>query len=461
MRVGLLLAGLLVVLATTACQGPGDETGSLDAATAAPAAAPSGDLCPHGVLAPICPKCHPKLAAVFQAKGDWCAEHGLPESVCPLCHPERGGRPEGDVSASAPAATEKTAGAPANGTVVRLKTPETARLVGIETIQAEERANAGGVLLTATLVYDATRVAQVNARSPGVVRALGVDVGAKVKKGAVLAELESAEVGSDRSRLEAARARVDVAEANYARAAQLEREGITSTRETLLAQQERAAARAERAGLASALAVVGAGGGAGGRYSLTAPLTGVVTRRSATLGRLVGIEELLFEVVDVSAMWAELDVPETELATIAPDQRVLVSLDGAPGRQFPGVVTYISPAIDPHTRMATARVPLGNPEGLLRANMFGRARVLVGGARTSLWVPAVAIQRAKNVELVFVRRSPELFEARHVKLGRRDGADVEVLQGVQLGEDVVTQGGFLLKTETLKDSIGAGCCAAD
>src|SRR5262245_19155302 len=93
----------------------------------APASGPpsSDALCKeHGVLEAVCTKCNPKLVPIFQAKGDWCKEHGFPESICPVCHPERGGRPR--------TALVKADG-PADGTLVQLATPETARMAGIET----------------------------------------------------------------------------------------------------------------------------------------------------------------------------------------------------------------------------------------------------------------------------------------------------------------------------------------
>ncbi|GDX83429.1 hypothetical protein LBMAG42_52400 [Deltaproteobacteria bacterium] len=71
---------------------------------------------------------------------------------------------------------------------------------------------------------------------------------------------------------------------------------------------------------------------------------------------------------------------------------------------------------------------------------------------------AAALERAKGKEMVFVRLEEGLYEARRVEVAARQGATVVLRSGVAPGEDVVTEGSFLLKTETLKDSIGAGCC---
>jgi cobalt-zinc-cadmium efflux system membrane fusion protein len=457
MRRSLIAAAVALSAALGGCRGDPERP----ARASSTSEADQGEICKeHGVLKTICPKCNPRLAAVFQAKGDWCAEHGLPESVCPICHPERGGRPAVDVSAPAKGSEKAPEGQPpADGTPVRFKTKETARLAGILTARAEPRlGGGGGIVTTARLTYDATRLAHVNARSPGVVRSLRVDIGAKVKKGAVLAVIESAQVGADRAKLQAARARAEVAQKHFEREEAMQKEGISSAKSLLEAKQELEGAKAEHAALASALSIVGAGGGSGGTYTLTAPLDGVVTQRTATVGKLVGIEELLFEIVDTSVMWAELDVPEAELSAVAPEQPVEITFDSLAGKGLKGTIRYVSPAIDPHTRTAAARVSLENPDGALRANMFGQARILVGGTRSAVTVPASAVQRARSVHLVFVRRAEDLFETRHVELGAREGDRIELTKGIRPGEEVVTQGSFLLKTETLRESIGAGCC---
>ncbi|WP_438002157.1 efflux RND transporter periplasmic adaptor subunit [Sorangium sp. So ce185] len=430
---------------------PAEEQAKAGAKPAAGRAA-EGALCKeHGVLAALCTKCNPKLAPVFQAKGDWCEEHELPESICPICHPERGGKPAADVASD---------GAPADGTKIRFKTKDTARLAGILTAKAVERQGGGGIPVTARIVYDALKVAELNARAPGVVQKLFVDVGSEVKQGAPLAVIDSADVGADRSRLAGAVARLKVAEENMQREEQLEKEGLAARKSVLAAQQELDAARAERASLAASLAVVGASAGGTGGYTLTTPLAGVVTQRKATVGRLVGVEETLFEVVDVSSMWAELDVPETDLPAVSLKQPVVIEVDGLEGRELKGEITYVAPAIDPATRTAKARVPLANPGGALRANMFGRARILAP-ARAAVMVPRAAVQRARTVKLVFVRLAEDQFEARRVEIGATEGDLVEVTKGVRPGEEVATEGSFLLKTETLKESIGAGCCGED
>jgi cobalt-zinc-cadmium efflux system membrane fusion protein len=410
-------------------------------------AAVDGELCEHGVLEPVCTKHHPNLIPVFKAKGDWCEEHGFAMSFCPIHHPERGGRPQADVSDD---------GAPPHGTKIRFKTPQAATQAGIATVTAEERPGGARLEAIATIAYDATRRAEVNARAPGVVRSLKVDIGAKVVAGAPLAVIESAQVGEDQSRLSAANARVLAAETNYKRETDMFARGISAKRDVELAKQVLDEAIAARSGASSSLGVVGARGGSS--YSLASPIGGTVVRRNATIGHMVTVEEALFEIVDTSAMWAEVDIPETQLGHVAQGQTATITVENIADRSFDGVIGYIAPEVDPTTRTAKARVALQNPDGVLRANMFARAEIALANTKPTVMVPQASVQRAKNVALVFVRLAPDQYETRRVKLGLAQGDMIEIVDGVKIGEVVATRGSFLLKTETLKGAIGAGCC---
>jgi cobalt-zinc-cadmium efflux system membrane fusion protein len=439
-----------VALILAACNTAGEPAPTAqNQGNAQPAASKDGLCSEHGVLEAVCTKCNPALAVVFKAKGDWCPEHGFPESFCPICHPERGGRPSVDVEAG---------GAPADGTKVRFKTKDTARLAGIRVEKVAERASQAEVAATALIVYDAAKVAEVNARSAGVIRTLRADIGASVTAGAPLCTIESAGVGADQSRRLAARSRLRLAEANHERLSSLHEQGIAARKDALLAAQELEAARAELSGAQASLGVIGAVAEGASRYTLTAPIAGVVTQRNATLGRLVDTDKVLFEIVDTSSMWAEVDIPESAVTRVAVGTSVSVSVDGIEGREFTGNLSYVAPAIDPHTRTVKGRVALANPEGLLRGNMFARARIQTSGPTRAVVVPRAAVQRAKDAQLVFVRTAEDVFEARRVAVGPGDERLVEVRGRVVPGDEVATDGSFLLKTETLKGSIGAGCC---
>lgn len=436
----------LIALAFVACS----ESGGGGRSSARSESPTEADLCKeHGVLEAVCTKCDPALIAVFRAKGDFCEEHGFPESFCPICHPEAGGRPRLAVSAD---------DAPPDGMKVRFKKKGTAQLAGIKTATAERRPGGARLFAPATIVFDATRRAEVNARTSGVMKTLLADVGQRVKANAALAVLESAEIGGERARIAAAASRVKIAEANAARERRLAEKGISTEQSVLEAQQTLESARAELAAASSALGMVDARTDGLGRVTIFSPIEGSVLRRTVTIGELVDAGDPLFELADTRVMWAEIDVAEAELGVVETGQRARLVIDALPDATFTGTIAHVAAELDPKTRTVKARAAIANPRATLRANMFARAEIELGEARASVTIPRNAMQTVKKQRLVFVRTGDEEFEVRRITTGVESGAFVEVLRGLEPGEAIATDGSYLLKTETLKDSIGAGCC---
>ena len=423
-------AGAFGLLAALACASGEVPEPPADASVTA-----DGTCAAHGVLLAVCTKHNPALIPVFQAKGDWCPEHGFPLSFCPIHHPERGGKPAIGLSDD---------GSPADGTKIRFRTRDAATLAGIVAVPARVSTEEGGVEAVARLNWDATRHAVVGAQGAGVITRVVADVGARVEAGDALAVVRSGTAGADRKSADAARIRLDAAEQALARKRGLA--GAVSQAELSRAEQEVAGARAD-------VAARDAGVG----FTVTTPIAGVVLTRDITVGAAVDAGDRLFEVVDPSTLWAELDVPERDALLVRVGQPASVRFEGLEAAAV-GVIAYVSPAIDERSRTILARVPLPNPDGALRANLYGTARVAVGGGRAVVVVPRAAVQRAKSVDLVFVRIAEDTWEARRVSVVRRQGEDAHVTGNVRDGDPVASEGSFLLKTETLKDSIGAGCC---
>jgi cobalt-zinc-cadmium efflux system membrane fusion protein len=188
-----------------------------------------------------------------------------------------------------------------------------------------------------------------------------------------------------------------------------------------------------------------------------APLAGEIVERSAVRGSLVDAGKALFVVTDRSVMWAELSIPETELSRVQTGQTVEITVDALPGEIFTGRLTWIGPAVDERTRMARARAEIPDPAGQLRDKMFARARIVTRSSSGALTVPASAIQFVDGQPLIFVKLADDLFEARAVTLGTRQGARQEVLAGLTASDPVVTQAGFAVKSQLLLSRLGAGC----
>jgi membrane fusion protein, heavy metal efflux system len=412
------------------------------------AAARAEDWCKeHAVPESRCTRCNPRLVAKFVAAGDYCREHGYPESVCPLCHPDR--VPAG----KAPPVF------PEPGLEVRLASAQTARDAGIQTRTAEAQKIAKVLDVVGQLDFDQNRLAQLSARGDALVVDVKVDVGDEVKEGQPLVVLSSAAVGADQARLSAARARLEAARASVAREEQLGESGLSARKNREEARRELAAAQGEHDAARSALGAAGAAPDAGGgRSVLRAPFAGTVVARDAVTGRTAGAGQVLVSVADLSTMWAQLEIPEADAGLVRPGQPVRIVLEGARGQERDARVARVAASVDPASRTVRARVELPNKDRSLKAGVFVRAQIRVTSDHEALLVPRDAVQRAESRTLVFVKRGEGLFEPVAVRTGEAEGELVEVVSGLEPGAEVVTTGAFLLKTEIMKEAIGAGCC---
>jgi len=152
-----------------------------------------------------------------------------------------------------------------------------------------------------------------------------------------------------------------------------------------------------------------------------------------------------------------LSIPEAELGRVREGQTVELEVDAIPGRSFQGTLTWIAAEVDERTRMAKARAEIPNPDGVLKARMFGRTRIHTRTAHNALILPAAAVQLVAGRPLVFVKRADDLFEARAVRLGSKSGARWEVLAGLNPEEEVAVAQSFPLKSQLLISRLGAGC----
>ena len=199
-------------------------------------------------------------------------------------------------------------------------------------------------------------------------------------------------------------------------------------------------------------------GAALSRYELRSPAAGRIVKRRAVVGEVVEQRDALYTVTDLSTMWLMMDLRERDLVQVRVGLPVLFTVDGLPGHAFDGIVSWISNTVDDRTRTVKVRANVPNERGLLRANMFGLARIIVHDNDEVVSIPSEAVQTDGCCQLVFVKQDETLFEPRKVSLGASADGYVEILAGLALGESVVTVGSFLMKTEILKSNIGAGCC---
>jgi cobalt-zinc-cadmium efflux system membrane fusion protein len=345
-----------------------------------------------------------------------------------------------------------------------------ARTAGLQFATIEEQPLTAMVTRNAELVYNANRYARLSPRAAGVIVDVRRDLGDAVLAGDVVAVVDSAELGSAKAEVLQAAAGVQLWKRSAERQRSLADRGIGTEGEALEAENKHAEAqinyakakqRLRNLGLSNDdVASVEQSQDTSSHLQVTAPFEGIVVERSAVLGEVVEPTRALFAIANTHSMWAMIDLFESDVPVVASGQEVVFALESVPGQTFPGKITWVSTQLDPSTRTLKARAEITNESGLLRANTFGRVQIVVRRGERSLLVPRDAVQWDGCCNLVFVKADDEgtAFQPTQVHLGVDTGVGYEALSGVKNGDVLVTSGSYLLKTEILKGSIGAGCC---
>ncbi len=425
-------------------------------------------VCEHGLPYAVCARCNPTLEAVYRARGNWCGEHGFAESFCPVCHPEEAARRAAEANAPDETAPDQAGGdedaplepAQIETRFVFLRDTDLERVAGIATEPATRPLTGAAIACPVHIAFDADRLAEVRSAVSGVVRRVRVDLGDHVTAGQPLFDLEASQVSDGQGALARARERLRIADANLTRQRSLREDDVNAARDVELAEREHASASTDVRSAQAFLRVAGAGGATpNGRAVVRAPIAGEVVRRPAVLGTLASPDRALAMIVDTSRMWALCDVREADASSLTVGAHARVEVGG---HTVDGEVTWVAAELDERTRTVTARIELANPDGRLRAEQYGRARVHADAPSEGVGVPRTAVQRVGGHEVVFVRVSEGEYHPRVVTRSASEGAEadglVHVVGRVEVGDAVVTTGAVLLRTEVLPGSIGAGCC---
>ncbi|UZW61350.1 efflux RND transporter periplasmic adaptor subunit [Lysobacter enzymogenes] len=183
-------------------------------------------------------------------------------------------------------------------------------------------------------------------------------------------------------------------------------------------------------------------------YGISAPISGVVLARNASVGEVAVEGTPLFEIADLSTLWVDLHVFGADASHLRPGLPVTVMRMGEE-QGVDTVIDRILPGTATASQSTVARASIKNPDGLWRPGSAVHARVTVEQQPVALAVPLTALQRMDDGDVVFVRDG-ERYSARPVKLGRRDARRAEVLSGLKAGEQVVVEQSFLIKADIEK-----------
>ena len=195
------------------------------------------------------------------------------------------------------------------------------------------------------------------------------------------------------------------------------------------------------------------------RFTLVAPVTGVVAELGVREGVAVSPGTTLFRISGLDKVWAVAEVPEAQAVRLTRGQKVTAALQADPGRTFVGTMQEILPQVNAATRTLQARFEVDNKGYRLVPGMLLRLQV-VGASVPRLVVPAEAVVRTGTRAVAIVRKESGNFEPREVKLGADLGDQLEVVAGLAEGDLVVTSGQFLVDSEARLRSVLGNMAAA-
>lgn len=285
---------------------------------------------------------------------------------------------------------------------------------------------------TATL--EAEQEATVVSKVRGIIRELHVEEGDRVQAGQVIARIEDEQYRIEANRAKATLDRLhnefqrnkELFERNLIAAetfqnSQFEYESQKSTHELALLNLENTEVRS--------------------------PISGVISERFAKAGNMIGTDQQLYRVTDFTPLMAVLHVPEHEMSKIRKNQRAELRADALPKQLFVGYVERISPVVDTQTGTFKVTVYVDETNGLLRPGMFSRVRIVYDTRQNTRMIPRSAVISEDLFQSVYVIRDSLAFK-KNIQTGYNNGQNIEVIDGLEDGEIVVTIGQGSLQDST-------------
>jgi membrane fusion protein, heavy metal efflux system len=324
--------------------------------------------------------------------------------------------------------------------------------VGIETTIAHVQQSTDYLEVAARVSADPSQVVRIFPPLSGRILGLRVLPGQEVKKGDVIAQLQSSDIAAARADFEKAKIEVIRADRALTRGKLLLQHEVLSqadyyeleaTAQTAHSELERTRQRIHELGFAE--------DGVSDEVALRAPISGVVLDIGTAAGemqRSLDNATTIATIANIDTVWIVGDVFERDLASVKPGREVEIRVPSYPDLKLSGRIANVGDALDPNTHTLKVRVVLPNPKHMLKADMFATIRV-PGALRSSVILPATAVLHEGEKTYVFVPNASGGFDQRSVTTGRSFDSggvkSIEVLTGLNDGDKVVTTGGALLR----------------
>ena len=329
---------------------------------------------------------------------------------------------------------------------------------------------------TGEVVLNENTAVHIGPRISGIIESVPVDIGASVKAGDTLLTLASVELGKALAEYERNRTLRDLSENIFTRETKLKTQKVGSEQDMIQAQMVFEQHRTDLKASEQTLHVLGmteedmaktqepSHGAGAGRLSVRAPVAGTIIEKHAVAGEMVEPGKDLMLLSDLTTVWVWANVHSRDLAKLVAAKKhgpveVEITVAAYPDRQFKGVLDYVGATMNEQTRTVKVRATVKNPDQELRPGMFCEASISLGNGQPEevLAVPRVAVLSDEGKSFVFKHWKDDYFVRQDVLTGRDFFGMVEINKGLQAGDTIATEGSFLLKSDVLREKMGAGC----
>ncbi len=305
------------------------------------------------------------------------------------------------------------------------------------------------VELPAKLVWNEERTQRIYPAFAGRVMAIKADVGQQVKSGTLLAQLASPDFGMAQADTAKAGAEARLSQKSLQRQRELFEAGIIARKDLDQAEFDAARTQAETQRTDARTKLYGGGGSVNQQLGLLASINGTVVERNLNPGQEVRPDQsgpgvpALFVVTDPTSLWVQIDARESEIGTLKIGSAFELVIPSLGGQKFEGRVTAAADFIDPATRTIKVRGVVANPNRVLKAEMLATARI-ERQLGNGVVIPSQAVSLLGTKHTVMVQVQPGVFESRDVTLSYQGPRDSMVSNGLEAGEQVVSENMLLL-----------------
>ena len=338
-------------------------------------------------------------------------------------------------------------------------TPEIQKQIKTETVSNQDISET--LMIPGRLEAQNLRLAKIGSPINGRISDIYASLGDVVKKGQVLARVNSIELTQNQLTLIKATQLIGLKTKAVERAKLLFEADVISKAEMQRIEAELEAVKADFRASKDQLEILGmsdkaiekleSSGQVNSYGDVISRTNGTVITKMINLGQIVQPEDVLFSVADLSKLWGVAEIPEQQVAFVRKDQDVSIEVP-ALNQKIQGKIVYEGDIVNPETRTVMVRTEIDNTDLKLKPDML--ISMFIQSKKVSkLAIPASAVIRENDRNYVFVQNSPNTYRLREIELGHKDGQLINLISGVSQGETIVSDGAFHLNSERKKKEL--------